>query len=121
MYEELKARLLSIASCNAGFQEGYDAIDCLNAIEQLERQLEEARMNYLGAMTDCGNLERQLAERDAELQKYRDAPVVAYLYKYRNCFGDEVWETDPNWGGIEPLLNQNHSSSSRESENACRP
>ena len=46
------------------------------------------------------------AERDAalaELAKYRDAPVVAYLYKYRNCFGDEVWTTDHNWGNRIPF------------------
>ena len=46
------------------------------------------------------------AERDAalaELAKCRDAPVVAYLYKYRNCFGDEVWTTDHNWGNRIPF------------------
>ena len=43
------------------------------------------------------------AEQYAELNKYRDAPVVAYLYKYHNCFGDEVWATDPNWGNRTPL------------------
>jgi len=39
----------------------------------------------------------------AELAKYRYAPVVAYLYKYRNCFGDEVWTTDHNWGNRIPF------------------
>ena len=48
-------------------------------------------------------LKRQLDEYAAELAKYRDAPVVAYWYKYHNCFGDEVWATDSNWGGRTPL------------------
>ena len=51
-------------------------------------------------------VKRTASERDAalaELAKYRDAPVVAYLYKYRNCFGDEVWTTDHNWGNRIPF------------------
>jgi len=51
-------------------------------------------------------IESLLAENErlkAELAKYRDAPVVAYWYKYHNCFGDEVWATDSTWGGRTPL------------------
>ena len=51
-------------------------------------------------------IESLLAENGrlkAEIAKYRDAPVVAYWYKYHNCFGDEVWATDSNWGGRTPL------------------
>ena len=54
----------------------------------------------------CNAIESLLAENErlkAELAKYRDAPVVAYLYKYRNCFGDEVWTTNHNWGNRIPF------------------
>jgi cell division protein FtsB len=48
-------------------------------------------------------LEEENERLKAELAKYRDAHVVAYLYKYRNCFGDEVWTTDHNWGNRIPF------------------
>lgn len=58
MYEELKARLLAWTKTSSSF--GLDSIgkDIANALEAIEE------------------LERQLAERDVELQKYRDAPEV---------------------------------------------
>lgn len=54
MYEELKARLRGSPSIITA-QNAYLAIE---------------------------SLERQLAERDAEIAKYRDAPVVAYMHPY---------------------------------------
>lgn len=71
MYEELKARLREHDDERLYLEADELLSQAAYAIEQLERQLEEARGNYLGAMTDCGNLERQIAE-------YLDAPVVAW-------------------------------------------
>ena len=61
MNEELKARLLAWTKTSSRF--GLDSIgkDIANALEAIEQ------------------LELQLAELDAEIAKYRDAPVVAYL------------------------------------------
>ena len=66
------------------------------------------RGNYYHAQIEeaADVIESLLAENErlkAELAKYRDAPVVAYLYKYRNCFGDEVWTTNHNWGNRIPF------------------
>jgi len=61
MHEELKARLLAWTKTSSSF--GLDSIgkDIAAALEAIEQ------------------LERQLAERDAEIAKHRDAPVVAWM------------------------------------------
>ena len=64
MHEELKARLLAWTKTSSSF--GLDSIgkDIAKALEAIEQ------------------LERQLADRDAEIAKYRDAPVVAYMHPH---------------------------------------
>ena len=79
MYEELKARLRAFNEWrrSADFsipspkQIGEDINASIEAIEQLERQL---------------------AERDAEIAKYRDAPVVACVVKSTDEDGDACQE-----------------------------
>ena len=64
MNEELKARLLAWTKTSSRFgldSIGKDIAKALEAIEQLERQIDE---------------------RDTELQKYRESPVAAYLNPY---------------------------------------
>lgn len=65
MYEELKARLKATE---------YDDLDACKAADAIDQ------------------LERQLAERDAELKKYRDAPVVASIFKSIDEDGSECNE-----------------------------
>ena len=62
MYEELKALLKS------RYMDTKKMLPC-----ELEHE----------AADTIEQLERQLDERDAELQKYRDAPVVAYKWTLR--------------------------------------
>lgn len=61
MYEELKARLRSYLPLGDGSLWSESSKDITRSIEAIEQ------------------LERQLAERDAEIAKYLDAPVVAYV------------------------------------------
>ena len=73
---------------------------------ELIEWLRERNLTYVEQKQAADAIESLLAENGrlkAELAKYRDAPVVAYWYKYHNCFGDEVWATDSNWGGRTPL------------------
>ena len=46
-------------------------------------------------------LERQLAERDAEIAKYRDAPVVAWKDTCRTTHEDDSEDNDPVLLGYE--------------------
>lgn len=77
MYEELKARLRAwdeTSNCFGLDSIGKDVAQSLQAIEQLERQL---------------------AERDAEIAKYRDAPVVAWVYYPKGVGEKYVTYTNP--------------------------
>ena len=74
--------------------------------QELIELLRERHLTYVEQVRVANAIESLLAENERlkdELAKYRDAPVVAYLYIYRNCFGDEVWTTDHNWGNRTPL------------------
>ena len=77
MYEELKARLLAWTKTSSSF--GLDSIgkDIAKALEAIEE------------------LERQLAERDAEIAKYRDAPVVAWVFYPKGVGEKYVTYTNP--------------------------
>lgn len=83
MHEELKARLLAWTKTSSSF--GLDSIgkDIAAALEALEQ------------------LERQLAERDAEIAQYRDAPVVAYRFDKGPITKLDTWKRGGNW---KPLI-----------------
>ena len=74
-----------------------------NAIESLLAENERLKHNLTTTEQTMREYQELAAQRLEEIAKYRDAPVAAYWYKYHNCFGDEVWATDSNWGGRTPL------------------
>ena len=78
MNEELKARLKHVARLEA---EDYGAAPEDHASHQAAEAIEQ--------------LERQLAERDAEIAKYRDAPVVAVKLTWGGLELKDVYSTLP--------------------------
>ncbi len=74
-----------------------------DAIESLLAENGRLKHNLTTTEQTMREYQELAAKRLEEIAKYRDAPVVAYWYKYHNCFGDEVCATDSNWGGRTPL------------------
>ena len=84
MHEELKARLLAWTKTSSSFgldSIGKDIAAALEAIEQLERQLAERDAEIAKLIEAVADHVTVRAEQYAELQKYRDAPVVAYQHR----------------------------------------
>ena len=85
MHEELKARLLAWTKTSSSFglaSIGKDIAAALEAIEQLERQLAERDAEIAKLIEAVADHVTVRAEQYAELQKYRDAPVVAYMHPH---------------------------------------
>lgn len=79
MYEELKARLLAWTKTSSSFgldSIGKDIAAALEAIEQLELQLADRDAEIAKLIEAVADHVTVRAEQYAELQKYRDAPVV---------------------------------------------
>ena len=72
-------------------------------IAELEAENERLKHNLAVTEQTMREYQELAAKRMEEIAKYRDAPVVAYLYKYNNWFGDEIWTTYSDWGGRTPL------------------
>ena len=84
MHEELKARLLAWTKTSSSFgldSIGKDIANALEAIEQLERQLADRDAEIAKLIEAVADHVTVRAEQYAELQKCRDAPVVAWINK----------------------------------------
>ena len=78
MHEELKARLRDLIADN-NWAGNHIAVPSLEAIEQLERQLADRDAEIAKLIQAIADHVTVRAEQYAELQKYRDAPVVAWV------------------------------------------
>ena len=87
MHEELKARLLAWTKTSSRFgldSIGKDIAAALEAIEQLELQLAERDAEIAKLIEAVADHVTVRAEQYVELQKYRDAPVVAWKISFKS-------------------------------------
>ena len=108
MHEELKARLLAWTKTSSSFglaSIGKDIAAALEAIEQLERQLAERNAEIAKLIEAVADHVTVRAEQYAELQKYRDAPVVAWEFRWLDT--NEHTVTSGQWSTWERVMPRN--------------
>ena len=99
--DEARMALEKVKKITTIIEENFNDTRCFLAGRRIEMAPKTDVIEQLRAR--IAELEEENARLKVELAKYHDAYVVAYLYKYRNCFGDEVWTTDHNWGNRIPF------------------